>query len=203
MAGELCGRRGTVLFLRAACLEQEDMNARRDGFGGDGGGDSELDGVRAGMPSPQMDRVPCVAFRNGGSHTGMSIQKEKIQADIPPVLQPSASPTRRRSAATPSRASPATASPGRTPTGPPTSTISAFSRSEGTPVGWAKSPAATLEFAQSIRAILPTPSNRDAGPPWAILPTYGVASLQLTVRPAVRQSLVRVDTPAACALRGW
>jgi hypothetical protein len=25
----------------------------------------------------------CVAFPNGGSHTGMSIQKEKIQADIP------------------------------------------------------------------------------------------------------------------------
>jgi len=26
----------------------------------------------------------CVAFPNGGSHTGMSIQNEKIQADIPP-----------------------------------------------------------------------------------------------------------------------
>jgi hypothetical protein len=26
----------------------------------------------------------CVAFPNGGSHTGMSIQKEKIQAEVPP-----------------------------------------------------------------------------------------------------------------------
>jgi hypothetical protein len=26
----------------------------------------------------------CVSFPNGGSHTGMSIQKEKIQADVTP-----------------------------------------------------------------------------------------------------------------------
>jgi len=26
----------------------------------------------------------CVAFPNGGSHTGMSIQKEKIEAQVPP-----------------------------------------------------------------------------------------------------------------------
>ena len=43
-------------------------------------------------PAPGLERTgcirpewgKCVSFPNGGSHTGMSIQKEKIQAEVTP-----------------------------------------------------------------------------------------------------------------------
>ena len=71
----------------------------------------------------------CVSFPNGGSHTGSSIQKEKIQAEVTPgpdicVVN------EEESAAIRSRDSRAAAPRGRTRSGPRTSTISVSSRSE-------------------------------------------------------------------------
>src|SRR6266478_1450251 len=71
----------------------------------------------------------CVSFPNGGSHTGMSIQKEKIQVEVTPGPDICVINEEEIGGYTFARFG-RNGAPWRTQTGPPTSTISVSSRSE-------------------------------------------------------------------------